>query len=353
MAVLGMKNLNVLQKLLYITNWIFAMSLLLALLARFISPEYFSSLAILGLSLPFLAIVNILFLILWSTLLKKQLLLSLLVLIISIFHLDDFIRFDAKHKSFSQEKHFRVMSYNINGLMYKKKSRQEDNYKDVLKIIKAEKPDIICLQETYWTQFDIGFPYSAPTKDSYQILSNYPIINTGIVPYADDNINKCYFSDITINGDTIRVYNAHLASTKFSHSEKSTMTDLNEEIFSQDSLLEKNTSSIISKLKYAFELRADQVNRIAKHIESSPYKVILCGDFNDTASSYAYNTLTKHLNDSFVESGKGFGNSFSELFFPLRIDFILHSPKLLPFNYFTVKEKQSDHLAIRTDFVLE
>ena len=348
-----MKNLNLLQKLLYMVNWIFAMALLIALTARFISPEYFSSLAILGLILPFFAVINILFLILWTSLLKKQLLLSLLVLGISYFHLDDFVRFEGKHKTFSNEKHFRIMSYNINGLMYKKRSRQEDNSKDVVKIIKAEQPDILCLQETYWTEFDIGFPHMTPTKDSYHIQSKYPIINWGIVPYADDNINKCYFSDINIHGDTIRVYNAHLASTKFSRSEKNTMSDINEELFTQDSLLEKNTSSILSKLKYAFELRADQVNRIARHIESSPYKVILCGDFNDTAASYAYNTLTKQLDDSFVKAGSGFGNSFSELAFPLRIDFILHSPSLTAFNYFTVKDKQSDHLAIRTDFVLE
>lgn len=348
-----MKNLNLLQKLLYVANWLFAMLLLIALLARFISPKYFSSIAVVGLSLPFLAIVNILCLILWIALLKRQFLLPLLALAISYWHLDDFMRLEGKHKTFSSEKHFRVMSYNIASLMYKKKSRQEDNYRDVVAIIKAEKPDILCLQETYWTDFDIGYQYMAPTKDSYHIQSKYPIINWGIVPYADNNINKCYFADIKVHGDTLRVYNAHLASTRFSLAEKNTMTDLNEELFTQDSLLEKNTSSILAKLKYAFELRADQVNRIANHITLSPYKVILCGDFNDTAASYAYHTLTQKLDDSFVNAGSGFGNSFSELAFPLRIDYILHSPTIVPFNYYTVKNKQSDHLAIRTDFVLE
>ncbi len=348
-----MKNLSFFQKLLYILNWLFAILLILALFARFISPKYFASLALVGLSFPFLAIINIVFLILWIALLKRQFLLPLLILSFSYFHLNDFVRFDGKQKAFSSEKHFRVMSYNIASLMYKKKLRQEDNYKDVIAIIKAEKPDILCLQETYWTDLDIGYPYMTPTKDSYHIHSNYPIVNWGIVPYADNHINKCYFSDIKIHGDTIRVYNAHLASTRFSNEEKSTMSDLNEELFKQDSLLEKNTSSILSKLKKAFTLRADQVDRISKHIESSPYKVILCGDFNDTASSYAYQTLTQSLDDSFVKAGSGFGNSFSELVFPLRIDYILHSPSIQPFNYYTVKEKQSDHLAIRSDFVID
>jgi endonuclease/exonuclease/phosphatase family metal-dependent hydrolase len=348
-----MKNLNFVQKIVFILNILFALALGLSLMARFISPNYFASLAVLGLTFPILAVINFVFLILWISGLKKQFLLSFLVLGLSYFHLDDFIQFKAKHKQFSEEKYFRVMSYNINGMMYKKNSRIKDNSKNIEQIIASEAPDIICLQETYWTQFDVGFPHMAPTKDSYHIQSKHPIINWGIVPYADNNINKCYFADIKIYGDTLRVYNAHLASTKLSWEEKNAVKEINENLFSQDSVMEKNTSSILSKLKRAFELRADQVDRIERHIKSSPYKVILCGDFNDTASSYAYHTLTKELNDSFIESGSGFGNSFSELFFPLRIDYILHHPDLKAYNFHIVKNKQSDHLAIRTDFLME
>ena len=79
-----------------------------------------------------------------------------------------------------------------------------------------------------------------------------------------------------------------------------------------------------------------------------PY--ILCGDFNDTPLSYAYNTIINDLNDSFSESGKGIGRSFVRI--PaLRIDYILHDKKFSSFNYKQHKPKQelSDHYAISTE----
>jgi endonuclease/exonuclease/phosphatase family metal-dependent hydrolase len=86
---------------------------------------------------------------------------------------------------------------------------------------------------------------------------------------------------------------------------------------------------IVRKMKTAFAKRAEQVDSLKAYLAKSPYPVILCGDFNDTPNSYAYQQLTDKLTDSFLESGQGFGNTYSGKLPSYRIDYILYS------NYFT------------------
>ena len=66
----------------------------------------------------------------------------------------------------------------------------------------------------------------------------------------------------------------------------------------------------MKRLKRAFVKRAKQADLIEASINTSPYPVIVCGDFNDTPCSYAYNTISTTLKDAFVESGNGFGRSY-------------------------------------------
>ena len=46
--------------------------------------------------------------------------------------------------------------------------------------------------------------------------------------------------------------------------------------------------SISKKLIIAFRKRGDQVEKLKKHILESPFRVIVCGDFNDSPVSYTY-----------------------------------------------------------------
>jgi len=98
-------------------------------------------------------------------------------------------------------------------------------------------------------------------------------------------------------------------------------------------------------MKSSYKKRAEESQVIKKHMQSSPYPIILCGDFNDTPLSYAYNTISKNLKDAFKESGKGIGQSFVKI--PtLRIDYILHNECFNSYNYKRHKQKLSDHYAV-------
>ena len=78
---------------------------------------------------------------------------------------------------------------------------------------------------------------------------------------------------------------------------------------------------------------------------TSPYSLIVCGDFNDTPLSYAYHSIKGDLVDAFNLSGKGIGTSFVKI--PaLRIDYILHDAAFKSTNYQKYNQILSDHYAV-------
>jgi endonuclease/exonuclease/phosphatase family metal-dependent hydrolase len=112
---------------------------------------------------------------------------------------------------------------------------------------------------------------------------------------------------------------------------------------------EENTNGIkkiLSRLKIAFTKRASQAESVAASIRNSNHPVVLCGDFNDTPSSYSYKTISENLCDAFRESGSGLGTTYAGPFPAFRIDFILHSPQIKSFEYTTISQKLSDHFPI-------
>jgi endonuclease/exonuclease/phosphatase family metal-dependent hydrolase len=111
---------------------------------------------------------------------------------------------------------------------------------------------------------------------------------------------------------------------------------------------------ILEKLQIAYPKRAEQAKIIMKHIENSPYPVIVCGDFNDTPISYAVNNmLSGGLINSFREKGSGLGITYNGDFPNFQIDYILVSPSFSVKNYRIIQKKVSDHYALRSDLELQ
>ena len=77
---------KLINKIIFGLNSIAAFTLLLAYLLPYISPKMFPLLSVLSLAVPVLIIVNVLFLLYWSILLNKKLLVSLVVLVLGISH---------------------------------------------------------------------------------------------------------------------------------------------------------------------------------------------------------------------------------------------------------------------------
>ncbi len=232
------------------------------------------------------------------------------------------------------------------------------------------KPDILCLQEFYTSEekgdfnnvdsvkyiLKTPFYHSEYTTtlrkyDHWGIatFSKYPIIKKGKIVFNTRSNNICIYSDIVVNKDTLRVYNIHLQSVSFSKQDNQFLEDvISDEKDAADEVA--NSKNILRRLKRAFLKRTMQVDMIVLHMKLCPYKIVLCGDFNETAASYSYQQLAKKLKDSFVEKGLGFGRTYAGKWPQFRIDYILHDKRLHCSNYKRSDETFTDHYPITAYF---
>lgn len=104
------------------------------------------------------------------------------------------------------------------------------------------------------------------------------------------------------------------------------------------------TLHLSRKLGAAYRIRGPQADNVSKHIASSPYPVLVVGDFNDLPSSYAYTKIRGNMKDAFVERGFGLGWTFSESILKFRIDHIFYDDaiELIDFKLDN-KVRYSDH----------
>lgn len=338
----------------------------------YISPEMVWPLFFFGLAFPYLAFASLIllfFLLLrkswWSLIVIFPLLLSISQ-IGSTFQLKLF-----SHETFADNEKFKVMSFNVRTFNRFGWIKEPNVKKRILGLVGSEHPDILCIQEFYNNSetegnldtvisFLSGNDSSAnyyfataltdpKTKGSYQgevIFSRFPVANSGKKVIDKDISNFCLWADIVMQGDTVRVFNVHMQSIRFSGKDYTYMEQLKKE---QDTPDISGFRKIIQRMKLAAIKRSSQAAMISELIAQSPYPIILCGDFNDPPTSYTYTTISRHLIDAFVESGWGFAKTYSGVFPSFRIDNILYSVHFESSNYRTVRQKLSDHFPVVCD----
>ncbi len=354
---------------LLIFNLLATTAILLAYFSAYISPADFSFFAFLGLLYPFLLLINILFLAFWLWRRDKFFLISAFAIIIGWNFLVSFFQINFNKKEFNKnEKSLKVLSYNVRVFNLWNWSADKTRRTKTYDFIKDAKADIVCLQEFYSSKrygknavdslqknSDLSYKYVSFAKNKSKVyhhgiavFSRYPIVYKGVVKLENFE-NFCIYADIKVNKDTFRVYNVHLESVHLGDVDYQAIDNLDNDTLS-NAVHYKN---IFRKLKTAYINRARQVDLIAAHLEKSPYKVIVCGDFNDPPFSYSYHRITRNLTDAFMRSGIGFSSTYIHRFSIFRIDYILHSPKLRSYNYKRYKVELSDHYPIEADFLIE
>jgi endonuclease/exonuclease/phosphatase family metal-dependent hydrolase len=154
--------------------------------------------------------------------------------------------------------------------------------------------------------------------------------------------NYCIFADIVKGKDTLRIYNIHLQSIKLQQQDYELFGEENAQAGSKKSTFRL----LFEKLTIAYPARAEQALRVVEHMESSPYPVVVCGDFNDTPMSYVYNQFNKTMIDSYRETSNGIGRTYVGKVPAGRIDYIFHTPNLKAQHFKIQGKAQSDHLAV-------
>ena len=107
-----MKKLSWINKLMFSFNIVLTVLTFLAYVLPFLAPNFFPILSVLTLILPLFLIINGLFFLYWLFQLKRQIILSGIVLIIGITFINKFYKF-ASNPQPEEDKDFIVMSYNV------------------------------------------------------------------------------------------------------------------------------------------------------------------------------------------------------------------------------------------------
>ena len=310
-----------------------------------------------------------LFLIIWTFAKSKWAIITLLVLIIGGKLHFRIVAFGSDTESIpSEDRVLNVMSYNVRlfDLYTASTDSRFEKRNAIFDYIQTENPDIICFQEFYHQDKPTNFSTRDTLitllniKDYHEryahklrgrqnfgvaILSKYPMIAKGDVMFStqgNNDFNYCVYVDIVKNQDTFRVYNVHLQSIRLQQEDYSVFEDGANQVEEKKSTIRL----LADKLLIAYPKRADQARTVAEHIETSPYPTIVCGDFNDTPMSYAYNQFNKALTDAFRNCSSGIGTTYVGKVPAGRIDYIFHSPELKSSNFVIQKEAFSDHRAI-------
>jgi endonuclease/exonuclease/phosphatase family metal-dependent hydrolase len=350
---------KILYKILFVVNAIFAFSLLLSYLAVSVSPVDFALPAFFGLAYPYLLLINIILVIIWAMLLRFEALISVVVIALGFHHFSNYIK--LSRPSGDKTNTFKVLSYNVRLFNFFENNRGITSEKKVIDFIKAENPDIICLQEFFISGYPgveealmisaLGGKYYSHMKligsgknRFYGIVtfSKFPIIRKGEISHPGSSSLSIY-TDVLIQNDTFRIYNNHLQSFRLHRMERSFIEELT---VSDDKETMKEVKSLSVSLKKGFVKRAIQAQVVKDNINMSPFPVIVLGDFNDTPVSYTYTKIRKGLNDSFVNSGYGAGFTYIGNYPRNRIDYILYNDALINSYFEIIKVKYSDHYPI-------
>ncbi len=348
-----MKKLSWFNKTVFFLNIVLTVLTVLAYVLPFLAPKLFPFLSVLTLILPLFLIFNGLFFIYWMFQLKRQMILSGIVLIIGITFINKFYKFSNTTNN-DDESDFVVMSYNVRLFNLFQWIPRDDVKQKIKSFINDQNPDILCIQEYSETaKIDLRvykhkfiFMQGNKIKTGQAIFSKYPIIDKGNINFPDSD-NTVIYADIRIETDTIRVYDMHLQSIQIT-------PDVNEIQENVDVIDKQKSQLVIKRISKGFRKQQLQAEILMKHKNNCPYPIIICGDMNNSAFSYVYRNVKGNLNDCFEEAGKGFGETYNFKYYPARIDYIFtdKSMKVKSFRNFS-DFKNSDHYPIVARLMVE
>ncbi len=285
---------------------IWSLPLLLCLLAPFLSAQASWPLALLTIGFPW-------FYLLALTGLARRRFFSLLGLGLGLIHIGSFLNWHPQRPGT-----FRILSMNCRyfeaASVGRAKVRQ--NIESCKPLLESMHPDAICSQDFSTstgvenTQIEdfIKGPLGL-SHDLYKVPSMATFTKTPIQRHQGTifpSTYNCYCSaDCELGGRVVRVYNLHLESYALG-----------------------SPRNALRRLPEGIQMRSEQAEIVARDVATSPYPVILCGDFNDVPTSYVYRRVLGSLQDGFRKAGRGLSFTYQGPLPGLRIDYIFCSSEL-------------------------
>ena len=356
-------HFNILKSVLFTLNLVAGIILIFSTLAGHSAPSHNTWIQAFGLIYPIIIIVNLVFLFYWIIAKSRLAAFSLVILLVGFNNIFNNFQFSSTSSADALKDQIKVLSYNVQ--QFGEQTKDESTLvtkSEIINFLLDQNADIVCLQEYHSSNNELYKPikeirdtlnaetyyYESYFNPKYNQLSGlvtfskYKAVNKGKLKFTGSRTFGIY-TDVLVNNDTIRVFNIHLASIKLVPADLDFV--VNPEADNSDEL-KSHSSDIYNKLIQAYLLREKQLNYLVNKIKSTKHEIILCGDFNDTPSSWVYNQLEQYLTDAFVKKGIGIGRTYAGPLPFLRIDYIL-TGNTFNINGFTRHNlKKSDHFPI-------
>lgn len=338
----------------------FTVALVIAYLTPYVAPSTFGSLTIVGIFAPILFAAVAVCMLLWLVTGRwKTALIVFVFLIPGLFRITDFynIAFMREVETKPSRSDFTLMTYNVRCFYGDDGEFSTGGVADYLDGI--DNLDVVCFQEfdtvaagveridSLMQARKLAFKHDVTEFDNVVLrtYSRFPIIATGDI--AGDDRGASQWLDVVLTrgierkADTLRIFNNHLHSMNIPTSDRDDIADGD---ILQDG---DRMRSIVDRIASNSSIRVDHVDTLSMVIDSTPYKNIVCGDFNDTPMSYVYGKLVEDHHDAFVEVGRGYGYTFRPMYGTLRIDYVLHSEGISALKYIADEKAEfSDHLPV-------
>ncbi|WP_161889165.1 endonuclease/exonuclease/phosphatase family protein [Pontibacter russatus] len=337
-----------------------------------VPPQKFWPAGFVAFSLPGALVFNFFFLLYWALRRSWLFVLPLAVLLLGWNYYARLFPINFGQELPQEAKTLQVLSFNTHmfNAYLGQTPREAEAAKEMIEWIAEHPADVYCLQEFYSKRHSnlyntiskIGVRYnkhrffSVANIDREKgdigvaIFSKYPIVEKGVINFNKSSANRVIWTDLEVNGDTVRIYAAHLQSMSIKSEDiENTYSAIgNEESF------KKEGRNLARRLRSGFVARGEQVDMLLEHVRESPYRSIVCGDFNDIPFSYTYNELAEELDNAFVEAGAGIGATYNGPLPFLRIDNQFYTDGLRAVKFETHHEMSlSDHYPISATYVVE
>lgn len=339
-----------------------------AIIFMHVPPKSFWPAGFIALSLPGALLVNLLFLVIWTLRKSWKVLLPLAVIGLTWEYHTRGMALNLPLAMAADAGQLQVLSYNVRifNTYAHLQDQNQTSSKEMIRWVAQHPADVFCLQEFY--NEDKSPVYNSISKIGRNqgrqvffsrtlvnrvggefgmaIFSRHPVVHKGTISFGKLTQNHAMFADLKIHRDTVRVYNFHLQSMSIEEKE---IVDT----YADQDNLKKQGAKLLRRFKRGFVKRGDQATQLLKHVQQSPYPVILCGDLNDLPYSYTYQLLSQELKNAFREKGLGFGASYNGRLPFIRIDNQFCSPSLQVLD-FTLHDsvRYSDHFPITATYQL-
>ncbi len=288
-------------------------------------------LAVCCLAFPIILALNIVFVPIWMALRPRLIPIPVVGILLCLGFVLDYCPLNSQGQEDSDgEGVLTVLSWNMMNLSHDSIKEKMESF---LTYLDSANADIVCLQEcgrgnkadtlkAHMT--DAGYNWAE--SKGRTIYSRFPILSEDTL-WAETALSNGFnvYTLLAGEGDTLVVMNVHLESNYLTvedkYDGKAALLSGNE-----DDLKEKG-GNIMAKLTDSQRIRGAQVDTMILALDGrfANASTIVCGDFNDTPISYAYQQVKRRMQNAYRNKGQGVGVSYNEQYFYFRIDHIFHT----------------------------